>query len=198
MIFVSPQPNKWYEIYQGLKAYWENEIRASTASPPVALVLSGWTFSNDYDKQERWELTLKWAEINNCGHLIPLLNEEEKYYIKEYSSYRPYEYHTYDKKYKPTKEEVVNAIELIKEKWKSLMGEEFGNKTNPDSFSGNKSRSLLVFYKPEYTPPWGSWTNHLANGKPSKFTELRSKVNELIKPLAVDHIMFKEEKKIQQ
>jgi hypothetical protein len=194
MKFISPQPNKWYEIFQILKAYAEKELGANNF-PPMSLVLSGWTMSNDYDKQLRWEETLKWAEKNNGLHLIPELKEEEKYYVTEYDAFRPYEFHTFDKKYKPTPDEIKAALQNLKKNWVSLFEEDFGNNTTPFSFSGKKSRSLLVSYKTNYLPPWGSWTNHLANGRPSKFTELRIKVNEIIKPVRVDHIIFKEEEK---
>ena len=195
MIFVSPQPNTWYAIYQRLKSHWDNEINVGDA-PPMALVLSGWTMSSDFEKQDRWKMTLRWAEQNNCSHLIPDLKEDEKYYVSELSSHTPF-YHEmkhHPKAYKPTKEEILNALIELANKWKELLDEEFFINTKPVSFSGEKFRSLLVSYQSGYWPPWGSWTNHLANGKPSKFTELRSKVNELIKPLAVDHIIFKEEK----
>jgi len=192
MIFISPKPNKWYEIFQTLKEFWEKQ-KSAAMPPPMAMVLSGWTMSNDTDKKQRWEETLKWAEANNGLHLIPVLEEQDKYYVEELSSFRPYEFHTFDKKYKPSKEEIETATQTLNKHWQNLLDEDFGRNTTPISFSGKKSRSLLVKYKPNYSPPWGSWTNHLANGRPSKFTDLRSKVNEIIKPVMVDHIIFKEE-----
>lgn len=194
MIFVSPQPVVWHHIYQRLKSHWENQIKEGFP-PPMVLVLSGWTMSSDFEKQDRWNATLRWAEQNHCIHLIPVLNEEEKYYVSELSSYTPF-YHEmkhHPKANKPTKDEVHHALAILINKWQELLGDEFSRNTKPVSFSGDKYRSLLVSYQSGYLPPWGSWTNHLANGKPSKFTELRSSVNELIKPLAVDHIIFKEE-----
>lgn len=192
MKFISPQPNKWHEIYQHLKYHWENEIRIGTP-PPVTLVLSGWNFSNDTDKKKRWEMTLNWADENNCKKLIPELKEEEKYYVFEVSSYRPYEFYSMNKKYKPTKDEVINALGNLKEKWNVVLDIDFFKNTRPVSFSGNKSRSLLVLYQSNYSPPWGTWTNHLVFGRPSKFTLLRSNINEIISPLGVDHIEFRED-----
>lgn len=194
MIFISPQQNKWHEVYQRLKSHWEKEIRTGNP-PPIALILNGWAYSNDADKKERWEMTLQWAEERNCNDLIPELKEEEKYYVSELSSYRPYEFYSLDEKYKPTQEEVIKALDTLKEKWNSVLDNDFFQNTRPVSFSGNKSRSLMVFYKSGYLPPWGSWTNHLANGRPSNFTLLRSNVNKFISPLGVDHIDFKEEDK---
>lgn len=60
--------------------------------PPVALILGGWTMSSDLEKQDRWIKTLQWAEQNKCLHLIPVLMEEEKYYVSELTSYTPF-YH---------------------------------------------------------------------------------------------------------
>jgi hypothetical protein len=194
MKFVSPQPNTWYAIYQRLKSHWDNEIKVGDA-PPMVLVLSGWTMSSDFEKQDRWQMTLRWAEQNNCSHLISDLKEDEKYIVSELSSYTPF-YHEmkqHPKAYKPTKEEIQHALIELANKWNELLDEEFSINTRAVSFSGEKFRSLLVSYQSGYLPPWGSWTNHLANGKPSKFTELRSRVNELIKPLEVDHINFKKE-----
>lgn len=138
---------------------------------------------------------LKWAEENNCKELIPELEEEEKYNVFEISSYRPYEFYSLDKKYKPTKDEVINALKNLTEKWNSVLDIDFFQNTRPFSFSGNKSRNLLVLYKSNYSPPWGTWTDHLIFGRPSKFTLMRSNVNKIISPLAVDHIEFREEEK---
>ena len=167
-----------------------------TIPPPMALVLSGWTMSSDFEKQERWNRTLLWAELNNCTHLLPVLQEDEKYYVEEFSSYTPFHHENkhHPKAYKPTKNEAQSALNVLKNIWKELLDEEFALKTKPLLFSGRKYRSLLVSYQVGYLPPWGSWTNHLANGKPSIFSELRIRVNEQIKPLKVDHIIFKEEK----
>jgi len=194
MIFVSPQPVVWHHIYQRLKSHWENQI-VEGIPPPMVLVLSGWTMSSDFEKQDRWNATIRWAEQNNCSRLIPVLSEEEKYNVSELSSFTPF-YHEmkhHPKAYKPTKNEVQHALEILINKWVELLNDEFSGNTKPVSFLGEKFRSLLVSYQSGYLPPWGSWTNHLENGKPSKFTELRSKVNDMIQPVAVDHIIFKEE-----
>jgi hypothetical protein len=191
MKYISPKPNTWYAIYQNLKSHYEKEIKVGMA-PPIALVLSGWTFSNDYDKEQRWKETLAWAKKNNCQHLIHELKEEEKYYVQEYSSFRPYEYYTYDTKYKPIPEEVNHAMQTLLTNWDTIWDSAFAPNTQPLAFTGNKRRRLLVAYNSMYQPPWGSWHNHLASGRPSKFTELRLKINELIKPIVVDHIDFKE------
>ncbi len=160
MEFISPQPSKWYKIYEDLKTHFENKIRLGNP-PPMALILNGWSFTNDSDKKERWEMTLRWAEENNCANLIPELTEEEKYFVREISSYRPYEFYSFDEKYKASKKEVIEALVKLKENWNSVLDNDFPNFTKPVYFSGNKSRSLMVYYKSDYLPPWGTWTDHL-------------------------------------
>lgn len=75
--FICPFPNRWNEIFEDLcKAYEAlfklpsnvTDIRRS-GGPPTPLILSGWTFSNDDDKRERWQETLRWAEKHNLLYL---------------------------------------------------------------------------------------------------------------------------------
>lgn len=196
MIFVSPQPNTWYAIYLRLKSQWEKDVSGGVSPPPMALLLSGWTMSNDQDKLERWQTTLKWASESGYSHLIPALQAHEQYLVSELSDYRPF-YHeskTIPAAIKPSKEEVRQALTKLNEGWSNILDENFGRNTVPVSFSGKKARQLWVSIKSGYLPPWGSWTDHLANGRPSKFSALRKQVNSIIAPLDVDHIVFKEEK----
>lgn len=189
--FISPQPNKWHKIHQKLLSFWENELKKGSTPPPNALVLSGWTMTNDFDKQRHWEKTVQWAESNNCMELIQL-TEDEKYYVNELSNWRPFEYSNLDEvvKEKPTPDALQNHFKSIQENWATILDNEFSSNTVPFGFSGKKLRRLVVKYREGYTPPWGSWSNHLANGTPSKFTELRKTVNELIGPHMIDHIDF--------
>lgn len=191
MNFISAQPNKWHEIHQKLSRFWEIELDKQTIPPPPALVLSGWTMSNDFDKEQQWKKTIDWAEKNGCINLVQL-NEDEKYYVEELSSWRPFEYSNWDEsiKERPPEDAIRIHFDCIKENWSTILSDEFSNNTVPLGFSGKKLRRLVVKYKEGYLPPWGSWTNHLANGSPSKFTELRKRVNQLIKPHMVDHIDF--------
>lgn len=197
MIFISPKPYKWHEIHKSLYSHWEKEIKGGIP-PPAALILSGWDFSKDSSKKERWDNTLKWAEENNCNFLIPELTEDEEYYVSDLSNdepFEPYEYLSFEEKHKPSNEELIEALEKLKENWNSILDNEFSKFTKPVYFSGNKSRSLMVYYKSDYLPPWGTWTDHLVYGRPSKFTLFRSNVNKIISPLEVDHIEFQKETK---
>lgn len=190
-IFISAQPNKWHEIHQKLIKFWEVELGKKTIPPPPALVLSGWTMSNDIDKEQQWKKTIDWAESSKCQDLIQL-TEDDKYYVEDLSSWRPFEHSNWDEtvKSRPSTEEIQSYFECIQNKWATILNDEFSQNTIPVGFTGKKLRRLLVKYNEGYIPPWGSWSNHLANGAPSKFTELRKKVNELITPHMVDHIDF--------
>ncbi|MEP6467356.1 MAG: hypothetical protein ABJB05_13690 [Parafilimonas sp.] len=191
MIFVSPQPSTWYKISIDLKAKWAQH-NMTCSPPPVALVLSGWTMSNDFDKQERWLQTLKWVDNCNLQHLIPELKNEEKYFVEELSSWRPFEAHDFvihPKRYKPTKDEKQNAILKIQANWKIYLGKEFAEKTKPIKLTGNKARRLLVQVDANYQPPWGTWTQ-ISIDKKTLFANFRQKINNDISPIAVDHIDF--------
>jgi hypothetical protein len=191
-IFISPLPNKWHKIYQELLKYWEQNLVDQSCKPPIALVLSGWTFTNDFDKKQRWDETIKWAETNGCLHLLNDVNESEKYYVKEQSEWRPYQYSNRNQKsrVRPSIEDCSNYFQKLKTAWDNILGNEFGDKTVPLGFSGKKLRRLTVAYSPGYLPPWGDWNNYLENGIPSSFTTLRKNVNAIIHPHEVDHIDF--------
>ena len=191
MTIISPQPNTWYKIWLDLKAKWEKE-RMTCSPPPVALVLSGWTMSNDYDKQERWKHTLEWAERNNLSELIPELKEEEKYCVETLSSWRPFEDYNYTNnpaRQKPTKEETEKAIAILKTKWVTYLGEKFAGNTKPLKLTGDKSRRLLVKVASNYQPPWGTWTKIHDNQK-RLFSNFRQQINCDISPVEIDHIDF--------
>lgn len=78
--YIAPHPNIWHKIHLCLTDYWQNALRRAPSKPPIPLILNGWVFSSDFEKKNRWNETLQWAEMNNCMHLIPDLSEEEKYF----------------------------------------------------------------------------------------------------------------------
>lgn len=192
MNFICPKPNVWHQLHMKLRDYWESVLLKEVEQPPVALVLSGWTMSNDIDKKDRWISTIEWAHKHGCSRLIEGIAETDKYYVSEISDWRPFEYSSWDEtiKEKPTSDEADKHFSAVKEGWPTILDASFSDNTQPIGFSGKKLRRLVVKYNEEYLPPWGSWSDHLANGSPSKFTELRKKVNEIISPHVVDHIDF--------
>lgn len=182
---------KWSDIYNSLKTFfYENGQQGEP--PPIPLILGGWNFSNDHDKKDRWLKTVNWAKANKCDMLIPILREDEMYVVKELSSYIPFQYLNWNEepRTRPTEKEIEEYLLKLNKNWKGILGSEFGHATRPVKFSGSKLRRLIVSYRNGYLPPWGSWTNHLAFGSPSKFTELRKSVNKIIQPHEVDHIDF--------
>ncbi|MBU1370821.1 MAG: hypothetical protein KJ578_04605 [Bacteroidetes bacterium] len=78
--YISPNPKSWHKIHGLLTQFWEEKLNKTVPKPPVPLILNGWVFSSDFEKKNRWLETLKWAEENNCSHLIPQLSEEDKYF----------------------------------------------------------------------------------------------------------------------
>lgn len=81
MAFVCPQPIIWNSVYTKLSNFYSKNKNVIKTPPPKILILNGWIYSTDYQKKIRWEETLKWAEVNKCNYLIPLLKETEKYIV---------------------------------------------------------------------------------------------------------------------
>ena len=72
--FICPQPREWDRQYKILKrACLKQSIDPS--SIPIPLLLSGWWYSDDSDKRERWYATLRWAESQGFSDLLTSLDE---------------------------------------------------------------------------------------------------------------------------
>jgi len=194
MKFISPIPRIWHDIHQRLEWYWINKLYRKVSPPPTPMILGGWNFSSDYDKKRRWNETLEWANEHDCLDLISVLKEDEQYCVNEFSDWVPYQFSNWDEepRNRPSDLYAEQCLKKLKKNWSDILDRNFGRYSTPLEFSGKKLRRLLVIYENGYMPPWGSWTDHLANGLPSKFTELRKKVNSIIAPHEVDHIDFKE------
>lgn len=85
--FICPFPNRWNEIFKDLCKAHEtlmgiklpskpSEMRGADA-PPTPLILNGWVFSNEQDKQERWQETLRWAEKHNLLYLTSVEDRDK-------------------------------------------------------------------------------------------------------------------------
>lgn len=85
MKFVCPKPQPWLAVYDSLEAAWE-AAGSNGVPPPIPLILNGWMFSNDFDKNARWLDTIRWAAEHNLSHLIPELKADDKYEVREFSS----------------------------------------------------------------------------------------------------------------
>lgn len=88
LTFICPQPLVWDSIHRTLREAWEAGGKKGNP-PPVPLILNGWVFTSDLDKQRRWQETLAWANEHSLAHLIPELAEGERYEVARMTrSYR--------------------------------------------------------------------------------------------------------------
>jgi hypothetical protein len=193
MIFVCPMPYKWNHIYELLRE------AADTAGliddpPPTPLILAGWTFSTDSDKQRRWHETVEWASVHRFQTLILPLREADQYRVVELGGGcviglgDQYE----QAKVRPREVDTLAALDYLSANWQSIVGVEFSRMTRPLRFTGRKRRRLIVVADSHYTPPWGSWhALPSSSGNRSEFTRLRCSINQAIAPLEVDHIDFR-------
>lgn len=191
--FVCPKPIYWSEIFQVLKKAWERDGQIGLG-PPVPLILNGWAFTNDVQKNQRWEETVEWAQTNGYSKLIPELSNGQKYQVNEMTSYLgPYGDTMYpwdfEPKQIPSKEEVEKALGTLRDNWEKVVGANLAKISTPIRFTGRKRRRLVVLVDANTQPPWGTWQERLYAQK-FAFTEFRKAINDAILPHMVDHIDF--------
>lgn len=195
MTRVCPNPIPWNAVYQRLLHVWES--RPDLPKPPVPLILNGWVFSNDVEKMDRWEDTLRWAQTAGCEPITSSLSDDDFYQTEEVTSYRigplggpmhhPWDFET---KQKPGQQVLDTGLLRLRENWPDLaIG--FATGTHPVGFSGNKARKLVVAVSEQVLPPWGTWDS-LSNDEAKRrtFTAFRKAINEILHPHEVDHIDF--------
>jgi hypothetical protein len=194
MKFVCPLPPRWGDIYLALQETWEASGRPGDG-PPVPLILNGWVVSSDFDKHQRWQDTVEWANQHGLAHLIPELSDSEEYLVAEFSRYAgPVFGEQFEKpKTKPTAEELRQILRHLQESWSEVVGKELANHTYPLRFSGHKKRRLVLRADTKYKSPWGGWNSFGTHGDRPAFTTFRKHINDAIVPHGVDHIVFKEE-----
>jgi hypothetical protein len=78
---VCPKPILWSMIFQELSRHASSNACVPEL-PPKPLILAGWTYSNDFEKAQRWEETVSWANSNGCAKLVDQLKQED-YYLGE-------------------------------------------------------------------------------------------------------------------
>jgi len=202
---ICPLPIHWNRIFSRLCA-------AATASgrdvpePPVPLILAGWAYSNDVDKQRRWRDTVSWAERWGFTRIIAdEITPEMMYRVSSPTTYQvgplggPM-YLPWDFDLKPTvsREQADRAIEILRDQWPEIAGPDLCEITRPLRFTGAKKRRLVVDADHTKTPPWGTWTRLGRGVERRAFTRFRAAVNAAIAPLMVDHIDFVHEGPEQQ
>lgn len=196
-MFICPQSQKWYEIHEALKSAWIKSGKRAPR-PPVPLILSGWSYSNDVQKKARWEETLNWANRFRFERLIPELAAEDSYFVDEPTDHRInpmggmmlLEWNA-EKRRTQSVEEINQAINKLKENWNNIVGTDLATVTFPIRFTGKRRRRLLVSADSSVNPKWGTWFERSTfRHEREEFTCFRKAVNRAIYPLEVDHIDF--------
>lgn len=192
---ICPMPIVWNDLYErALKHAARNKI---SIRPPVPLVLSGWYFSNDQEKMDRWKEFVAWAEENRYRSLVTNLSEADFYYVNEISDYTvgpnggPM-YLTWDLKSKIRPSPASIDEMLSKLRAACVAGAiPLSNQLDPLVFTGPKCRRLIFRVIGKATPPWGTWTSLSKFEKERRcFTAFRAAINKLIAPHVVDHVDF--------
>ena len=193
LIQVCPMPRPWGDAYNLLREFSQSN-KCNPQEPPKPLILSGWGFSSDVDKHQRWEETVRWAERNGCIELIDAIPESDLLYVEELNDYAygdQFANWNMDSKVRPSTEDLDRYLGLLKTNWSKIVGPDLAEITSPLSFSGLKARKLLVQAASNKQPPWGSWAQRSSDPERRyTFTVFRAAVNEAISPHEVDHIDF--------
>jgi hypothetical protein len=186
----------WHELHQRLVE--AVEANPAIPPPPVPLILAGWVYSNDVEKQARWQATVAWAKRHGLTQFVDNIPEEHMYSVSELSSYEVgplggpmYLDWTYDSKPQVSSADRTTAIQALQANWTTIAGFELANVTRPLRLTGKKGRRLVVLVTSEITPPWGSWfALSREEQKRRTFTAFRAAVNRTLSPLEIDHIDF--------
>ena len=198
MIRICPKPIPWNDVFKCLKDYSETHV-CEPSHPPVPLILNGWVYSNDIQKQERWQATVRWAARNGCDDLVERPSSDDFYTVSKPTSYtvgpgggpmcRDWDFETKDR---PSTEQLKNCMVMLTENWHKIVGEELAPITCPVAFTGKKARRLLVFADENCEAPWGGWNSRSSEeSKRRTFTRFRRSINKAVKPHEVDHVDFK-------
>lgn len=87
--FICPKPIRWNDIFSDLCAAYQKQtckklpsnvvdIR-ETGGPPTPLILNGWVFTGDSEKNQRWIETVDWAKRHELLCYV-VVEEKDKYY----------------------------------------------------------------------------------------------------------------------
>ena len=192
---ICPQPGVWAEIAERLRA--EARARGVDTSPPVPLVLSGWTYSNDLEKKERWDETVRWAQANGLESEISASDDEFYAVVEPYEGMvgpgggPMYLRWRFDAVPRPATHLLDERLAELTLEWRSIEPAAVTEATEPVRFTGKKARRLEVrVLDRAFQPPWGSW-RFLAPGPERRtFTHFRASINKRLAPHSIDHIGF--------
>jgi hypothetical protein len=76
-------PPLWQKIHRRLIESMRDSI--ASPPPPIPLILAGWVFSNDLEKQQRWQETIAWAESHGCSEHVRDLPPSSMYVVEKIS-----------------------------------------------------------------------------------------------------------------
>ncbi|WP_424316259.1 hypothetical protein, partial [Haloferula sp.] len=153
--------------------------------PPLPLVLDGWHYSSDVDKQFRWRQVVDWAKRNGEHEALLDLKEEDCYYVSELSTSYPEQHYSFEyiePRDRPTDAQIDTAFTTLLKNWTHIAGPEVSPYCVPHSITGRKARRLLVKLTGEGNPPWGSWFSLDSGPSRKRFTEFRQRINDAVKP----------------
>lgn len=163
----------------------------------MPLILGGWAYSNDLEKMDRWERTVRWAKEAGCEEVIAAVADGDFYCVKEPSDHTVgplggpmYRTWDFERKERPEESVLTAALAKLVAQWPDIaVG--FAADTRPICFSGEKARRLVVAVLTDAKPPWGGWHERSYTEEERRtFTAFRRAVNEAIAPHEVDHIEF--------
>ena len=76
---VCPTPDAWAAVHRRLLKARQRAGDPAIPEPPCPLILDGWAFSSDTQKQERWAETVRWATQHGFNRLIPTIARRNAY-----------------------------------------------------------------------------------------------------------------------
>jgi hypothetical protein len=204
-ITVCPKPPAWARVFEQLVQFAQTR-NCVPATPPSPLILSGWWYSSDLDKMERWSQTVDWSKRNQCHHIVNV-TDDDYYKVLEADedpargpSYLPF---CFERKTRPRDSALLQYIAKLSSEWTQIVGEELGHMTKPLHFTGKKGRRLVISADATKIPPWGTWYERTSSWykiyrtdqdehERRTFTKFRRAINNAIAPHAVDIIYFEE------
>lgn len=71
-------PNIWNDFNIKIKALKPENI----PEPPIPLILAGWNYSSDYEKELRWAETVDWCKKYGFESELELLKDEYFYCVE--------------------------------------------------------------------------------------------------------------------
>jgi hypothetical protein len=64
---ICPIPSVWNQLNNRMCHYAK---KSGLEAPPVPLVLAGWAYSSDEEKERRWQDTISWCVAHSCSNLL--------------------------------------------------------------------------------------------------------------------------------